>query len=109
LQLPELPFSEILSERSLQQIIEDSPRKRNRIFTPLVTLKAFIAQVLSADRSCRKAVSQVLAERISQGKKANSNKQPRSKLSRCAKQGIKLPAQTLTRLNKKLTQQAAGN
>jgi hypothetical protein len=72
LQLPELPFSEILSEHSLQQIIEDSPRKRHRIFTPLVTLKAFIAQVLSADRSCRQAVSQVLAERISQGKKANS-------------------------------------
>ena len=72
LQLSDLPFSEILSERSLQQIIEDSPRKRNRIFTTLVTLKAFIAQVLSADRSCRQAVSQVLAERISQGKKANS-------------------------------------
>jgi len=72
LQLPELPFSEILSECSLQQIINKSPRTRNRIFTPLVTLKAFITQVLSADRSCRQAVSQVLAERVSQGKKANS-------------------------------------
>ncbi|NOX91723.1 MAG: hypothetical protein GXP18_04520 [Gammaproteobacteria bacterium] len=42
------------------------------------------------------------------------NKQPRSKLSRFvrlryAKRGITLPVQTLTRLNKKFTQQAAGN
>ncbi len=70
LQLPELPFSEIFSKHSLQQIIKDSARKRNRVFTPLVTLKAFITQLLSAG-SCRKAVSQVLAERINQGKKAN--------------------------------------
>jgi len=72
LQLPELPFSDILSTNCLQQIIEDSSRVRDRIFTPLVTLKAFILQVLSADGSCRQAVSQVLSERVSQGKKANS-------------------------------------
>ena len=72
LQLPELPFSDILSSDSLQRIIEKSSRKRNRIFTPLVTLKAFVSQVLSTDGSCRQAVSQVLAERVSQGKHANS-------------------------------------
>ncbi len=37
-----------------------------------MTLKAFISQVLSADGSCRQAVSQVLSERICQGEKANS-------------------------------------
>lgn len=71
-QLPELPFSDIFSTSSLQQIIEGSSCKRNHIFTPLVTLKAFISQVLSADGSCRQAVSQVLPERIGQGKKGNS-------------------------------------
>jgi len=70
--LPELPFSDILSAECLQLFIENSPRKRNRIFTPLVTLKAFISQVLSTDGSCRQAVSQVLSERVSEGKKANS-------------------------------------
>jgi len=72
LQLPHLPFSDILSTGSLQKLIDSSPRKRNRIFTPLATLKAFIYQVLSADGSCRQAVSHVLAERVCQGKKANA-------------------------------------
>ena len=72
MQLSHLPFSNVLSTECLQQIIDSSPRKRNRIFTPLVTLKAFISQVLSTDGSCRQAVSQVFSERISQGKKANS-------------------------------------
>jgi len=72
MQLSHLPFSDILPSKCLQQIIDSSPRKRNRIFTPLVTLKAFISQALSADGSCREAVSQVFAERVTQGEKANS-------------------------------------
>ena len=72
LQLPTLPSSDILSADCLQQIVEGSSRKRDRISPPLVTLKAFISQVLSADGSCRQAVSQVLSERLCQGKKANS-------------------------------------
>ena len=42
---------------------------RDRIFTPVVTLSAFIAQVLSEDHSCAWAVAQVNAERVAQGKK----------------------------------------
>jgi len=72
LQLPDLPFANILSTDALQQLIDCSTRSRDRIFTPLVTLKAFIFQVLSTDGSCRQAVSHVLAERLSQGKEANS-------------------------------------
>lgn len=41
---------------------------RDRIFSPVVTLTAFISQVLSEDQSCRKAVSRVDAERVEQGK-----------------------------------------
>ncbi len=42
---------------------------RDRIFSPVVTLSAFIAQVLSEDHSCAWAVAQVNAERVAQGKK----------------------------------------
>lgn len=72
MQLCHLPLSNIISTEILQQIINASPRKRERIFTPLVTLKTFILQVISADGSCRQAVSQVFSERASQGKKTNA-------------------------------------
>ena len=36
-------------------------------FPPLVTLETFIAQVLSADHSCREAVAQGLAQRLADG------------------------------------------
>jgi len=72
LQAPDLPFADILSTECLQQFIQTSSCKRHRIFTPLVTLKAFISQALSTDGSCRQAVSQVLSERVSQGEQANS-------------------------------------
>lgn len=46
---------------------------RDRIFNPAVTLFAFLSQVLDQDRSCRAAVAQVNAERISVGKKPASS------------------------------------
>lgn len=41
---------------------------RDRIFSPIVTLSAFIAQVLSEDHSCAWAVVQVNVERAAQRK-----------------------------------------
>ena len=73
-QFAHLPFSDILSTAALEQIIEHSANSRDRIFTPLVTLKAFIFQVLSTDGSCRQAVNHVLSERLCQGYSANSIK-----------------------------------
>ncbi|WP_305909041.1 IS4 family transposase [Methylomarinum sp. Ch1-1] len=72
LQFSHLPFADILTTEALEQIIEQSASSRERIFTPLVTLKAFIFQVLSADGSCRQAVSHLLMERLYQGNAANS-------------------------------------
>ncbi len=72
LQFSHLPFTDILSTEALLTIIEHSTSSRDRMFTPLVTLKAFIFQVLSTDGSCRQAVSHVLAERLLQGQSANS-------------------------------------
>ena len=55
-------FESIVCER---EVNEECKRLghvwRKRIFTPLVTLWTFLAQVLSADSSCRKAVAQVLS------------------------------------------------
>ena len=56
----------------LQNIAQHSKSSRNRLFTPLVTLKAFIFQSLSTDGSCRQAVSHVLSERLLEGEVANS-------------------------------------
>lgn len=41
---------------------------RDRVYSPVVTLSAFISQVLSEDHSCREAVARVVADRIEQGK-----------------------------------------
>ncbi len=48
-QFSHLPFVDVLSTDALEQILEHSANSRDRIFTPLVTLKAFIFQVLSTD------------------------------------------------------------
>ncbi|UOA09273.1 hypothetical protein [Methylobacter sp. S3L5C] len=42
------------------------------MFLPLVTLKAFIFQVLSDDGSCKQAVAGVLIDRIVDGQSANT-------------------------------------
>ncbi len=73
-QFAHLPFSNIITTDALEQITENSTNSRDRIFTPLVTLKAFIFQVLSTDGSCRQAVNHVLSERHYLGCSANSIK-----------------------------------
>ena len=74
LQFSHLPFADTLSSDVLEQIIEHSESCRDRIFIPLVTIKAFIFQVLSTDGSCRQAVNHVLSERLFNGCPANSIK-----------------------------------
>lgn len=69
LQFSDLPFADILSTEMLLNIVEHS----SSIFTPLVTLKAFIFQVVSTDGSCRQAVSRVLSDRLRQGQSATAS------------------------------------
>ncbi|MBF0585106.1 MAG: IS4 family transposase [Magnetococcales bacterium] len=65
-----LPFGEVLSSETALRFLEEQKTVfRDRIFSPVVTLSAFIAQVLSEDHSCAWAVAQVNAERVAQGKK----------------------------------------
>jgi len=65
------PFSNLLPD-SLLEKMRQSGSKRDTVFTPLVTLKAFLWQVLSPTGSCKSAVSNVFADRISFNHTANS-------------------------------------
>ena len=63
-----LPFKEILSAEFIHDIMdEEVDDYRDRIFSPLITLSAFLSQVLSSDHSCKNAVAKVIAERVAQG------------------------------------------
>jgi IS4 transposase len=63
-----LPFNEILSTETIRNIMdEEVDAYRDRIFSPLITLSAFLSQVLSSDHSCNNAVAKVIAERVAQG------------------------------------------
>ncbi len=70
-QIADLPFKNLLPD-SLIQTIHQSGNVRDTVFTPLITLKAFIFQVLSHTGSCKEAVAHILMERINFDHPANS-------------------------------------
>lgn len=68
LQQEGLPFNDILSQEHLQQVVlEEVGEYRDRVYPPIVTLTAFISQVLSEDHSCREAVARVRADQVARG------------------------------------------
>jgi hypothetical protein len=69
-----LPFRDLLSEdRILEALARSGVEFRDRIYTPMVTLWAFLSQVMDAkEASCQKAVNRVLADRVQQKKPACS-------------------------------------
>lgn len=71
LQFTHLPFDDLFPIENLATIVENTPSKRGSVFTPLVTLKAFIFQVFSGN-PCKKVVAGVLADRLREGKTANT-------------------------------------
>ena len=57
-----LPFQDILSQDMIEQTLKDMNIKyRQRLYDPIITLWAFICQVLDDDKSCSKAVSRINA------------------------------------------------
>lgn len=70
-QIGELPFKNLISD-SLIKSLRRSGNGNDSIFTPLVTLKTFLLQILNEDASCKEAVSTVFMERITNGYEANS-------------------------------------
>jgi hypothetical protein len=68
LQEGQLPFADVLSSACLAgALAEIKARWNDRIYTPLVTLRVFLGQVLNADQSCRAAVARLIADRVSRG------------------------------------------
>src|SRR4051794_6101673 len=63
-----LPFADSLSELSiLDALNEHGVKFRDRLFNPFTTIWGFLSQVLSEDKSCRDAVSRILAHRAASG------------------------------------------
>src|SRR6478672_3669807 len=68
LQDGDLPFTNVLPERSVTQALKAlNVVWLDRVYSPLVTLWVFLGQVLSQDHSCRAAVARLIAHRISRG------------------------------------------
>jgi len=63
----ELPFSNVLSVQSINEQLNDVTF-RARVFSPDVTVFAFLSQVLGQDQSCQAAVAQVIAQNAKQEK-----------------------------------------
>lgn len=97
-----LPFRELLDEQKIAAVLEDvGVHYRNRIFTPMVTLWAFLSQQIARkDSSCDEAVSRVIADRVARGEKACSA----NNSSYCTARS-RLPEQVITRLTRETGQE----
>jgi hypothetical protein len=74
-QAESLPFADVLTAQRLEQALrEEKASWREAIYTPALTLWAFLSQVVSPDGSCRAAVARVLAWLVSRGQSPCSPK-----------------------------------
>src|SRR5438552_15877451 len=65
-----LPFADVLpADRLERALAEEGASWREVVFTPVLTLWAFLCQAISPDGSCRAAVARVLAWLVSQGQR----------------------------------------
>lgn len=57
-----LPFQNLLPQSEIQKVLDELKIKyRQRLFDPIVTLWAFLSQVLDLDKSCHNATSRVIS------------------------------------------------
>lgn len=65
-----LPFADVLTAERLEQALrEEKAAWREATYTPVLTLWAFLSQVVHPDRCCRAAVARVLAWLVSRGER----------------------------------------
>jgi len=70
-----LPFGEVLPEATIEQALKDAGVSyRKRLFCPIVTIWTWVCQVLSKDKSCKNAVSNVVSHLSSAGVEPPSTK-----------------------------------
>ena len=60
-------FNLLTGEQLLGKVESLLPDHRERLFPPTETLSMFMAQALSADRSCQKAVNELAVKRLAGG------------------------------------------
>jgi len=74
-QADNLPFADVLpAERVERALREEGASWREKVFTPALTLWAFLGQVISSDGSCRATVARVLAWLVGRGEPTCSPK-----------------------------------
>src|ERR1700682_728053 len=92
-----LPFANVLPVAVVEQVFAAEEvafgASNDSVFTPSVTLWAFLSQVLENDKSCRAAVSRVLASRLAAGETPCSQD-----TAAYCRARAKLPASVLKRL-----------
>ena len=67
-------FLDVLSNKELAQTIQNNtPEHRDRVYPPLKTLSMFLAQALSEDRSCSKAVIDMIIQSQDDKSKVSPN------------------------------------
>jgi hypothetical protein len=99
-----LPFANLLTTERLNRAFrEENAIWSERIFTPMVTLWAFLSQVLMADGSCRKAAARVAAWLVAQGRPAC-----RATSDAFCKARKRLPESLLARLARETGQHLSG-
>jgi len=66
-------FDQALGDQEVAAVVSElvAPH-RERIYSPLDTLRLFVGQVLSSDRACQDVVGRRLSERIAQGQPASA-------------------------------------
>jgi len=70
-----LPFANLLpAERLKQALREENVAWSERVWTPILTLWAFLSHVITPDASCRKTVARVLAAQVAAGESPCSPK-----------------------------------
>ena len=68
-----LPFADVLCEADIESALEDEGiTYRKRLFCPIVTLWAWLSQVLDKDKSCKKALSRVTSYIVASGQPVSS-------------------------------------
>jgi Transposase DDE domain len=64
-----LLFTDVLTQDVLADALTFAGRWLDRIFSPLVTLRVFLGQVLDPDHSCRAAVARLNAHQVATGRR----------------------------------------
>ncbi|MDJ0573848.1 MAG: hypothetical protein QNJ65_01610 [Xenococcaceae cyanobacterium MO_234.B1] len=72
--LKSLVFVGLTPESFLSDAIDEEKIKyRHRIFSPIVTIWAFLSQVLDTDKTCHNAVSRIIAWLAGEGARARNS------------------------------------